>query len=142
MKRYTCIMAMVISIGILFVMGAQGLYSFLCGKGSSFVLAWYDPFAIIITGIACSLVSNILPIDKNVSRLQGYLRILLHFVTTLAVVCAIGYLSKWYRSVMEFLFVFVTYVIVYVGTWIFMFCYMRNEEKRLNQALQNIQDEE
>lgn len=131
-----------ISTGILIAIGVDGVIAFFQGWGEDFFLAWYTPLAVVFTGIVCALISQILPMDTDVGKVNARVRIVIHFFLTFAVVSGIGYVVHWYTELEGFLYLAVSFVVIYVAVWAFMFAIFRHEAKLMNEALKQLQDEE
>lgn len=130
-----------ISIGILFAFGVDGLISKIGGR-DRLILFWYTPFSIIITGILCALPTLIFNSESELSRSAFRIRIILHFLILFAVVSLAGYLFNWYDDVRDYLFVMGSYFMIYILVWIGSILLRRYDENLINQALQQIQDDE
>lgn len=134
--------ALMISVGILFVMGIYGLFAYWDGKVTGGWFPWYMPFSVILTGFLSALATDILPFDKDVSKAMARIRIGIHFLLILLLVSGIGYFSEWYHDWKGYAFVLVSYVIIYIAVWIFMWCIQKHEENLINQLLEKTSDKE
>lgn len=144
MKRQIAIIhqTLIISTGILFLMGAEGFIYFLQGNGDAFHMSWYDPFAIILTGFLCSLAIRILPYEQDVSKKKWALCIAAHFLINLIIVSLMGYLAEWYVNRPGYFLILIYYIITYLLVWTGMLLFDRYEERLINRALQQMHDEE
>ncbi|MDD6156606.1 MAG: DUF3021 family protein [Lachnospiraceae bacterium] len=144
MKRMLQIIeeALMISTGILVAIGIDGVIAYFQGWSENFILEWYTPLAIVFTGIACALISQILPMGMDVSKANARVRIVIHFLLTFAAVSGIGYVVHWYTDPDGFLYLAISFVIIYVAVWVFMFAIYRHEVKLMNEALKQLRDEE
>lgn len=131
---------LIISTGILFLIGIEGFFSFL--QGEPIYLSWYQPLAIILTGFLCSLTIRILPFDRELSKGKWMIYITVHFLINLMIVLLMGYLAKWYSDYSGFFIVLSFYIIIYACVWAGMFWFAKYEERIINQALVQIHDEE
>lgn len=133
---------LMISTGILFLVGIEGFVYFLQGKGDYIQLSWYQPLTIILTGFLCSLAIRILPFDRELSKKRWLVYIAVHFLVNLTIVLLMGYLAKWYSDRAGFFIVLFFYMIIYVFVWAGMFLFARYEERAINQALEKLRDKE
>ena len=144
MKRCKIIFnqTLMISTGILFGLGIQELIRWLAGGITEIRWPWYIPLTIIFTGLLCSLASLFLVDEEgnDVTHAKG--RIALHFITLLAVVTLCGWLFGWYSDFGEFAVIAVMYVLIYVFVWVGSLWIAKSDEKKINEAIKDIQDEE
>ena len=133
---------LMISTGILFGVGVQALISHLSGGNRMLSWPWYIPLSIILTGFLCALGSLLLLTDegKNVNRSK--LRILLHFILLFLVVAGCGYLFGWYETPGELAVIGGMYVLIYGFVWTGSLWMMKTDEKKINEAISEIRDEE
>lgn len=132
---------LMISTGTLFMTGINGVVSHFTGK--EFTFEWYYPFSIILLGIFCSFPTALLILSDNIIKKKSYaLNLALHFLSILVVLHAVGYIFKWYSTAKEVLFLSLYCVVVYAFVWAATLWLLREEDKKINQALKNIQDEE
>lgn len=144
MKKVLIILeeALMISVGMLFVMGINGLAAYLQGRTTDGWFPWYTPFSIIFTGFLSALATDILPYDKDVSKAVARIRIVIHFLLILLFVSGMGYFAHWYHDWKGYAYVVVSYVVIYIAVWIFMMCLQKHEENLINQVLEQMSDEE
>lgn len=133
---------LMISTGILFLVGIEGFVAFLQGEGDRFSLPWYQPLAILFTGFLCSLMTCILPFDRELSRGRWIAQIAAHFLINLVIVLLMGSLAKWYDDRLGFFVVLSFYVMIYAFVWAGMLWFARYEERIINQALKKMCDKE
>ena len=133
---------LMISTGILFGLGIQELIRWLADETTEIRWPWYIPLTIIFTGFLCSLASLFL-VDEDgsdVTHAKG--RIALHFITLLVVVALCGWLFGWYSDFGEFAVIAVMYVVIYIFVWVGSLWITKSDEKKINEAIKDIQDEE
>ena len=133
---------LMISTGILFGLGIESLIGWISGGGDQIRWPWYIPLTIIFTGFLCALASLFL-IDEegnDVTHAKG--RIALHFVSLLAVVALCGWLFGWYEEFSEFAVIAVMYVLIYGFVWAGSLWMAKADEKKINEAIKDIRDEE
>lgn len=131
---------MMISFGIIAGLSIQGIVSH--SVEDAFVLQWYHPASIIVTGILCSLPSLLLGGGKEHSRKSFHIRIALHFVFLFAVVMSMGYIFRWYSTIEGAIWIVCDYVIIYVFVWLVSGWLGIINQKEINNALEKIRDEE
>lgn len=132
---------LMISTGILFVIGVEGLVSHLTGR--NFEIEWYYPFSIILTGVLCSIPSLLLMMwVEESSKRRFLLQVFLHCLVILAIVSIVGWIFNWYSTLVQYLVVVIAYFVVYVFVWVATIWIHKDEENKINNALKNIQDEE
>ncbi|MCR5153545.1 MAG: DUF3021 domain-containing protein [Lachnospiraceae bacterium] len=131
----------VVSTAILFMLGVQATFAEMAGDGSIY-FSWYHPFSIIFSGVSCSIPSLIFYTSKPVSKRNYILRIVIHCLILLVLVEAEGYLFSWYDSFSGAVAICVIYFVVYAFTWISNTWLTRKEDKKINEALNSIRDEE
>lgn len=129
-----------ISTGTLFVIGINGAVS--CLTGESFDFPWYYPFSIILLGLLCALPTHFFILDKW-GRAEGFVRnLILHWLSLWAVTAAVGWIFQWYSTLEELLVITVEYTVVYIFVWTASLWSLREEDRKINQAIMDIQDEE
>lgn len=132
--------AMMISFGILVGLSIEAIYYRIIGD--SITLAWYHPISILIAGVLCSLPSIFLELTKDLPKNKNRLGIVLHFIFLFIVVMTMGYVFKWYHHFDGALFVAIEYVGVYVFVWLASMWIGLVDEKKINNALDSIRDED
>lgn len=132
--------ALLISVGMMVVVGIMGCMYHI--QGEEFVLPWYLPFSLLACGVACALPTLLLVDDGLLGRFPDYLRKIIHFITVLLVVSVFGYVFKWYADISEYISIMMSYVVIYFVVWIVTLLLYRQEAQQINQALNNIRDEE
>ncbi len=132
---------LMISTAILFGLGVQAFFYMLYGNGDRISWQWFIPLSIIVTAFLCS-VPTLLLLDEAVSSKNFTIRQILHFFCVLAVLSLCGWLFDWYDSVRSYLFVLVMYVIIYVFVCIATYWLAKNDEIKINDALDGVRDDE
>ena len=144
MKKWKIIFSqtLMISTGILFGVGVQGLINHLNTGAKMLRWQWYIPLSIILTGFLCALATLFL-IDRDGENVtSGKIRIVLHFIFLLIVVAGCGWLFGWYSDLTGFIVIAVMYVLIYAFVWISSLWMAKTDEKKINEAIRDIQDEE
>ena len=144
MKKWKIVFnqTLMISTGILFGLGVQALIARLFGKDTVIEWPWYIPLSIILTGFLCALATLFLIDREGENIASGKGRILLHFIFLLIVVAGCGWLFGWYTDLTEFIVIAVMYVVIYAFVWISSLWMAKTDEKKINEAIKDIQDEE
>lgn len=131
-----------ISAAILFGIGIQKLTEKVLGGDSVIVWQWYIPFSIVLTGFLCSLPTLLLLDQERPGRGEFLFRLALQFLSTGGVVSLCGYFFGWYDSWRSYLPIAVMYVLIYGFVWAAMLWLNKKDEKKINEALKEIQDRE
>lgn len=128
-----------ISTGILFLIGIQGLISYL--SGADFIFEWYYPFSIILLGVLCSL-PTLLFIFNGFFKNHSIWNLILHFLSIWVIAVIIGWIFNWYSTMKEVFTLTVMDIVIYIFVWVASLWVLRAEDKKINQALKDIQDKE
>lgn len=131
--------ALMISTGILLIIGIEGLVYRI--KGVEFLLPWYMPFSIILTGVLCAVPTMIFTYNKD-SKINFKTKIGIHFLLLLMVVSMMGYMFHWYTNLLGYLIVILAYILIYVFVWIGTGFLYRHDENMINKALKDFHDED
>ena len=129
-----------ISTGILFVCGILGVVSHLAGN--DMVFPWYIPISIFANAVVTEVLTVIFLYKDNVSSKKYLIRIVLHMLSTYASVMFFGKLFKWYGTFKEGIGISVCFVFVYVFAWVVTIWMQKNDDRKINKALNSIRDEE
>lgn len=133
---------LMISTGILFAIGIQVSVNYFLHGDHTFSWQWYIPLSIILTGFLCALATLFLVDDDGLRMIKPTLRTVLHFICVFGIVSASGYLFHWYTDVSEYIPIIIMYVIIYGFVWVATLWIGKSDEKKINDALKDIQDEE
>ena len=131
--------ALMITTGIVFAVGLEGLYYHLIGD--DVVLCWYHMFSFILAGILGAL-PTLMFTEKKVTKWGLRLRWALHFVLLLTVISLMGYVFEWYTTLEGYMFVAAAFVLIYAAVVAGSIILIRREEALINRALDDIRDEE
>ena len=133
---------LMISTAILFGMGIRTAVLYFVSDRYMLSWQWYIPLSIIIVGFLCATASLLLYDDSAENKVKLPVRICLHFLLVLGIVSASGYLFEWYSKLGEYLIILVMYVIIYAFVWISTVWMLKADEKKINDAINEIRDEE
>lgn len=114
--------------------------------GMKMVFSWYIPLSMVIVSVLCSLPTALLFwVQENAGKRQTVLLKLapgIHFVLLALIVMGSGYLFQWYTSTKYFFATLLSYVIIYALVWIVTLSAIKKDERRINEALKKVRDEE
>lgn len=136
------VQSMMISTGILFLNGILAVFQHFSGDGKDIVLLWYHPITIILTGVLCALPTLLLKNRDQWDPKTFLLRVALHALSLYAVILGMGWLFQWYTDAEGCLGVSVVFFLVYAFVWLSSHWLDKQDEKQINQALENIRDQE
>ncbi len=132
---------MMVSTGILFLLGIEGVVCHFTGRG--FEIYWYYPISIILSGFFCGLLTMLFWTEIMVSMGLGFwLRVVLHCILELGIISLAGWIFRWYTTGSEYLIVMIFYFLIYGFVWLATLWMQKMDEEKINQALREIQDEE
>lgn len=133
---------LMISTAILFGVGVQTFFGFILQGKAGFTWPWYTPLSIVLTGFLCALPTTLLLDSDDGSKKRSILRTLIHFVLVGGVVSLCGWLFGWYDSLSDYLPILVMYILIYFFVWISTLWLMKADEKKINEAIEQLRDED
>lgn len=135
---------MMISFAIYVGIIIEGVvYSLFLGEPlASFSLSWLQLTSVILTGALCSLPTIFWLADTDIPRNKFIVRIILHCIGLYAIVSLFGFIFKWYIHLDGFIMVSVIYFVVYVFVWVVSLWFHKEDDIKINKALDDIRDEE
>ena len=133
---------LMISTAILFGMGIRTAVHFATADEYMINWQWYIPLSIIAVGFLCALASLILYDDSATGKVNMRVRVCLHCILVLAIVSLSGHFFNWYSSLAEYLIIVIMYIIIYAFVWIATVWMLKVDEKKINDAISEIRDEE
>ncbi|MCR5584281.1 MAG: DUF3021 domain-containing protein [Lachnospiraceae bacterium] len=133
---------LMISTAILFGIGIQAALAALFNKNDYIVWEWYIPFSIILTGFLCALPSVLITGYENLKKTMIRFRILLHIVSIWGMVSLSGYIFKWYTDLFGWIGVSIMYFFIYFFVWFGSWWLDKEDDKKINNALDDIRDDE
>lgn len=138
--RVLFVETLVITTGMLFGIGVEGIIFRLIGK--SFVLSWYQPMAIFLTAFVSSIVSVVVFADEPKTRGKAITRMVLHFILLFFVISLAGYAFDWFSSVGMYIGMALIYCFVYIFSWVSNMYILKKDAQEINEALKDIRDDE
>ena len=133
---------MMISTGILFGVGVQALIGHLTAGTESLAWPWYTPLSVIFTGFLCALGTLLLQEKDGEKISRSVLRIVLHFLFLFLVVAGCGYVFGWYDTAEGLAVIGGMYVLIDGFVWAGSVWIGKTDEKKINEAIDGIRDEE
>ena len=134
------VQSMIISTSILFLNGISMVLQHLSGR--DLVLQWYHPITIVLTGILCALPTILLRDSDRWDRKTFWIRVPLHCLALYAVVAGAGWLFRWYDNTESWISVSIVFLVVYIFVWLSSHWLDKQDEKKINHALDAIRDTE
>ena len=134
------VQSMIISTSILFLNGINMVIQHFAGN--DITLQWFHPVTIILTGILCALPTILLRDSDQWDRKTFWRRVPLHCLSLYAVVAGAGWLFRWYDDAESLVSISVIFFIIYVFVWLSGHWLDKQDEKKINQALDEIRDSE
>ena len=134
------VQSMVISTAILFLNGINAVIQHFAGN--DITLQWYHPVSIVLTGILCALPTVLLRDMDQWDRKTFWIRVSVHCLLLYAIVLGAGWLFRWYTDLDSFISVSIIFFIVYVFVWLSSHWLDKQDEKKINHALDTIRDDE
>ena len=134
------VQSMIISTSILFLNGINAVIQHFAGN--DIVLQWYHPISIVLTGVLCALPTVLLRDWEQWDRKTFWFRVALHCLALWAAVTGAGWIFKWYSDAEGFAGLSVTFFIIYVFVWLSSHWLDKQDEKKINRALDEIRDRE
>ena len=134
------VQSMIISTSILFMNGINMVIQHLAGNDITF--QWFHPMAIILTAVLCTLPTILLRDCDRWDRKTFRRRVPLHCLSLYAVVAGAGRLFGWYDDAESLISISVIFFIIYVFVWLSSHWLDKQDEKKINHALDTIRDAE
>lgn len=130
---------LMISTGVLFLVGLEGVVCHLLG--GEFNLYWYQPISIFLAGFFGAFPTLLLN-EENLSGRKFGFRVILHCLLEFGIVSLMGLVFHWYTNKGEYLIIVLFYFLIYGFVWLASIWMHKTDEKKINRALSEIQDEE
>lgn len=130
---------LLITVAINIVFALIGVYNHFTGGEDSF--SWYTYLSVLACAFANTFPSWLF-LDDEKAFPTPYIRLLLHFICTYGISSLFGFSCGWYSEWKSFLIWTFCFVFVYVFVWVFMIYLSRQDEKKINKALDFVRDEE
>ena len=133
------VQSMAIATAILFLNGINAVIQHFAGN--DIVMQWYHPITIVLTGVLCALPTALLRDMDQWDRKTFLVRVSVHCLSLCAIVAGAGWLFRWYTDLESFVSVTVIFFIVYAFVWLSSHWLDKQDEKKINHALDTIRDE-
>ena len=135
---------MMISFAILVGIILEGLAYCLLGGAplASFSLTWLQLLSVVLTGALCSIPTLIWLQDKEYTKKQFMVRLILHCLGLYVIVSLFGLVFKWYTQIDGFVMMTLIFFMVYVFVWLVTLWFHKRDDNQINKALDEIRDEE
>ena len=133
---------LMISTAVLFGVGVQTFLRFVLWEQADFTWPWYTPLSIVLTGLLCALPTTLILDTEGVSGKKALLRNLVHFILVGGVVSLCGYLFGWYESPADYIPILIMYILIYFFVWFSTLWLLKADEKKINEAIEQLRDEE
>jgi len=140
MAKKLFVQSMIISTSILFLNGISMMLWHFAGR--DLVLRWYHPITIVLTGILCALPTILLRDSDRWDRKTFWKRVPLHCLALYAAVAGAGWLFRWYDDAESWISVSIVFFAIYVFVWLSSHWLDKQDEKKINRALEAIRDTE
>lgn len=135
---------MTISFAILVGIILEGVV-YLIFRGQSleqFSLSWIQLLSIVLTGAVCSVPTVIWLSDYDIPKNKFIVQLIIHCIGLYAIVAVFGWIFNWYSQANGFIMMTVIYFMVYVFVWLVSLWFHKREDSKINNALDDIRDEE
>ena len=134
------VQSMIISTSILFLNGINAVIQHFAGN--DIVLQWYHPISIVLIGVLCALPTVLLLDWEQWDRTTLWFRVALHCLALYAAVTGAGWIFKWYDDAEGFISVSAIFFVIYAFVWLSSHWLDKQDEKKINRALDEIRDSE
>ena len=134
------VQSMIISTSILFLNGINAVFQHFAGN--DIVLQWYHPISIVLTGVLCALPTVLLLDWDQWDKKTLWFRVALHCLALYAAVAGAGWIFKWYADAEGFISVSIVFFVIYAFVWLSSHWLDKQDEKKINRALDEIRDSE
>ena len=133
---------LMISTAVLFGVGVQTFLQFVLQGRADFTWPWYTPLSIVLTGFLCALPTTLILDTEGLSGKKALFRNLIHFILVGGVLSLCGYLFGWYESLADYIPILIMYILIYFFVWFSTLWLMKADEKKINEAIEQLRDEE
>ena len=141
MVRIIVMQAMMITFGIVAIIGLSLAIQHFSG-GDTWQIQWYHPFSFIVTGILGAIPTVVWQNLESLTKKQFVVRLILHCLILYCVVMACGFFFKWYTELSGFIGVSISFFLVYGFVWAATVFGLKQDDKEINAALEQIRDED
>lgn len=133
---------LMISTAILFGIGVQAAVLHFTTEYDAMSWPWYTPLSIVFTGFLCSLPTCLMLFMEKMKTAALRVCVILHFFLIAGIVTGCGAMFGWFESRGEYIIIMVMYVIIYFAVWISTLWMSKADEKKINAAIKELQDDE
>lgn len=131
-----------ISVLILAAIAMEATWAHFQPGASEIALCWYHPISILLAGF-CGALPSLLWVNFEIRKGARFIRrLLLHAALVYIVIIAIGKFFLWYDDLASFLFVTISFLVIYACVWLATVWMTKQDDKRINAMLRKIQDSE
>ena len=134
------VQSMAIATGILFLNGINAVIQHFAGN--DITMQWYHPITIVLTGVICALPTVLLRDEDRGDRKTFLVRVSVHCLLLYVTVAGAGWLFRWYTDWESAVSVSIIFFIVYAFVWLSSHWLDKQDEKKINHALDSIRDDE
>ena len=134
------VQSMIISTSILFLNGINMVIQHFAGH--DIALQWFHPVSIVLTGVLCALPTILLRDSDQWDQKTFWRRVPLHCLLLYAVVGGAGWLFRWYDDAESLISISIIFFIIYIFVWLSSHWLDKQDEKKINHALDTIRDRE
>ena len=134
------VQSMAIATGIRFLNGINMVIQHFAGN--DIVLQWYHPVTIVLTAVLCALPTLLLQDEDQWDRKTFRVRVSVHCLALYVIVVGAGWLFRWYDDWESLISVSIIFFIVYTFVWLSSHWLDKQDEKKINHALDTIRDDE
>lgn len=136
------IQTLMVSTAILFGIGVQAVISHFVGGFEVMNWPWYIPLSIVLSGFLSSIPTTLILSLDTLSKRRMWFRIILHFILVGVIVSLCGLVFKWFDSLAGYIPIIGMYILIYVFVWAASGWMAKSDEKKINEAIKDFQDED
>jgi len=138
--RKLFVQSMAITTAILFLNGLNAVIQHFAGN--DITLQWYHPITIVLTGVFCALPTVLLQDKDQWDKKKFRIMVTVHCLALYVIVAGAGWIFRWYTDTESFVSVSIIFFLVYAFVWLSSHWLDKQDEKKINHALDTIRDEE
>lgn len=134
--------SLMISTGILAAIGIENVIRYFHDGVFKLDWPWYVPISIVFCGIVCSIPTLLILDTDDLSKEAFRVRKIIHFLCVGAILSLFGFLFGWYETLPGYLIIMAMYLVIYVFVWVATMWVFKTEDKKINDAISEMRDEE